>query len=194
MLKMHRFRWTPWLIPLVFFLVVQVIALMFAPSGYSIIEDHISWMGEQGLSYRWMVNYGWIGFGILILLVVGWFKQKEEIPSSLLLPMMVFGIALMLMGLWNVDSNDEVLTEYHFYAFYIAQGAIVLSALLHVFLVKIERLRVLNLSFALVLLISALLSLLIPTMAGFMERLFWIMFIIWLTTVYGRLDFHNDKR
>ena len=194
MLKMHRFRWTPWLIPLIFFLIVQLIAIMFAPSGYDVIRDHISWLGEQGLTYSWMINYGWMGFGILILLVVGWFKQKEDLPPSLLLPMMVFGIALMLMGLWNVDSSDEMLTEYHFYALYIAQGAVVLAALLHVFLVKIERLRLMNLIFALIMFISAFLPLLIPSIAGFTERLFWIVLVIWLTTVYGRMDFHHDQR
>jgi hypothetical membrane protein len=192
MLKLNRIRWTPWIIPLVFFLVVQIIAVIYAPDRYNVIRDQISWLGEEGLTYSWMMNVGWIGFGVLVLLVVGWFKQKEEILSSLLLPMMVLGIALILMGLWNVDSADMI-TMFHFYALFIAQGSVVLAALLHVFLVKVEKLRLFNLCFAIAMLIPALFSLLIPSIAGFTERLFWLVLAIWLITIYGRIDFHHDK-
>lgn len=192
-MKMNRISWTPWMIPLMFFWVVQVIAVIYAPDRYNVIRDQISWLGEEGLTYSWMMKWGWIGFGILVLLVVGWFKQKDEILPSLLLPMMVLGIALMLMGLWHVDSRDMI-TMFHFYALFIAQGSVALAALLHVFLVKIERLRLINLGFALTMLGFSLITWLIPSMAGLFERIFWVVGSIWLITTYGRIDYHHDKR
>lgn len=193
MLKMHHLKWTPWLIPFLFFMLIQITALIVAPGDYRIISDQISWLGDKTSAFGWMMKSGWIGFGFLILLVVAWYKQKEDLPPSILLPMMVFGIALMLMGLWNVDRFDDVMTTYHFLAYYIAQLSVILVALLHVFLVKVETLRLPNLGFALCMLIFALLAYFIPSIAGLMERIFWLIVILWLWMLYGKMDLSMSK-
>jgi hypothetical membrane protein len=181
------------LVPVVFFLIIATFALFRNSNTFSFMSDSFSMLGGQSLDDKWIMNTAWMGFGILTIIVVSGYHQKESLPIYMTYPMLSFGFSVFFLGIFSGDSglaNDTINLEEvsdHFVFYGIALGSIILSIFFHVFMTKDMKSKVTHLIYLLVIILSTLLYLLMPEGKGFIEKFGWLVMMIWLTCMYGRV-------
>jgi hypothetical membrane protein len=88
----------PLLIPILYFVGVIIIAHFFAPPGYVWTQNTISDLGSQGHVNKWIMQAGFIGFGILLTASFAW--KWHQAGSVLLpdIPIVIYGLAVLMTG------------------------------------------------------------------------------------------------
>jgi hypothetical membrane protein len=86
---------------ILFFVVVIVLAHFFTPPEYNWTQNTVSDLAAQGMKYQWMMQAGFIGFGLLLNL--GFVQkfiaaQKVSYPDLLI---MLYGLAILLSGFFS---------------------------------------------------------------------------------------------
>ena len=93
-------------ISVAYFIVVIIIAHFFAPPGYRWTYHTISDLASQGHTYKWIMQAGFIGFGLLISASVGMaFIRMRKVLYPLLL-IAVYGISILLSGIFSAAPID----------------------------------------------------------------------------------------
>ncbi len=87
----------------IYFIVVIIIAHFFAPPEYNWMQNTVSDLAAQGLKYQWIMQAGFIGFGLL--LNIGFVQkfiaaQKISYPDLLI---MLYGLAILLSGFFSTE-------------------------------------------------------------------------------------------
>jgi len=97
---MTRSPWAkPFLLAVVYFIVVIVVAHFAVPSGYDWRDNTISELASQGHTYKWIMQSGLIGFGgILLVGVFGYFR--EDTKRYYLVFMALYGLSILLSGIF----------------------------------------------------------------------------------------------
>ncbi len=96
----------PFSISVAYFVAVIVIAHFFTPPGYRWTYHTISDLASQGHTYKWIMQAGLIGFGLLISLSVGMaFMRMRKVLFPLLL-VAVYGISILLSGIFCAAPID----------------------------------------------------------------------------------------
>jgi hypothetical protein len=92
----------------VIFLVSMILlAQVWAPPGYNWRQNTISELATQGHPHQWIMQLGFIGFGLLVnlsLLVKTWTHQQIFWPDGWL---MVYGSAISLSGIFCTAPIDN---------------------------------------------------------------------------------------
>lgn len=88
---------------IIYFIFVIVLAHFFAPPEYKWTQNTISDLAAQGLKYQWIMQAGFIGFGLLLNL--GFMQkfiaaQKISYPDLLI---MLYGLAILLSGFFSTE-------------------------------------------------------------------------------------------
>ena len=85
----------------IYFVVVIVIAHFFAPPAYRWTRNTISDLAAQGLKYKWIMQAGFIGFGVLLNLgfVLKFIDARKVSYPDILV--MVYGLAILLSGFFS---------------------------------------------------------------------------------------------
>ena len=84
-----------------YFVAVIIIAHFFAPAAYQWRYNTISDLAAQGLPNQWMMQVGFIGFGLL--LNIG-FVRKSAAAHKLFFPdvlIMLYGLAVLMSGIFS---------------------------------------------------------------------------------------------
>ncbi len=84
-----------------YFVVVIIIAHFFVPPEYHWSQHTISDLAAQGLKYQWIMQAGFIGFGLL--LNIG-FVSKFIVAKRIFYPdllIMLYGLAVLLSGFFS---------------------------------------------------------------------------------------------
>lgn len=89
-----------------YWLVVIVIAHFFAPPGYVWTENTISELASQGHTYKWIMQAGLMGFGVLIMLAVGMSIVRAKKVLTPLFPVMFYGLGVFLSGIYCAAPID----------------------------------------------------------------------------------------
>jgi hypothetical membrane protein len=85
----------------IYFVAVIVIAHFFAPSTYRWTHNTVSDLAAQGLKYQWLMQAGFIGFGLLLNLgFILKFVEAGKVSYPDLL-VMVYGLAILLSGFFS---------------------------------------------------------------------------------------------
>jgi hypothetical membrane protein len=84
-----------------YFVVVIITAHFFMPEAYHWTQHTISELAAQGLPHQWVMQTGFIGFGLLINLafIQKFRRQKRIIGQDLLI--MLYGTAVLLSGIYS---------------------------------------------------------------------------------------------
>lgn len=90
-------------ISIIYFVAVIFIAHFFVPSEYYWTRNTVSDLSAQGLKYQWIMQAGFIGFGLL--LNVGFIQkfiaaQKVSYPDLFI---MLYGFAILLSGFFSTE-------------------------------------------------------------------------------------------
>jgi hypothetical membrane protein len=90
-------------VSIIYFIAVIVLAHFFAPPEYKWTQNTISDLAAQGLKYQWIMQAGFIGFGLLLNL--GFVQkfiaaQKISYPDLLI---MLYGLAILLSGFFSTE-------------------------------------------------------------------------------------------
>lgn len=182
------------LIPVVFFIVLSVIASMNAPDSFSWSQNSLSTLGAQAFDAAWMMNAAWIGFGVLIILIAAGYHQKEDLPQALTFPIIVFGIAVILLGIWRYNNIFETVdvdvdeVEDHVIFYGVALISLTLSVTLHALLSTHKIIKRIHLMCALLLLMMMIILEFTTTYNGLFERVIWFIILVWLISMFGRVN------
>jgi hypothetical membrane protein len=114
-----------------YWIAVIIIAHFFAPPGYIWTKNTISELASQGHTYKWIMQAGLSGFGALIILAVGLsiFKTRKAIYS--LLPIALYGFAVLLSGIYCAAPIDPSIpysvSEAKLHSMFATLGGLMLS-------------------------------------------------------------------
>lgn len=97
-------------IPVAFLTIVIILAHFFPPVGYQWTDNTISELASQGHDNAWIMQSGFIGFGILITLslMTSWQQYTQFTIGNAFI--IIYGIAILLSGIFSTAPIDSTLT------------------------------------------------------------------------------------
>jgi hypothetical membrane protein len=95
------------LAPFATILVFILIARIFAPPEYRWKDNSISEMAAQGLPNRWIMQAGFISFGLLLAVVLGWRMWTEKRVALPDLAITLYGLSILAAGLFSAEPFLE---------------------------------------------------------------------------------------
>lgn len=96
----------PFAIAVTYWLVIILIAHFFAPPGYVWTQNTISELASQGHRYKWIMQAGLSGFGVLVMLAVGLVIHSLKKVLTPVLPVMLYGLGVFLSGIYCAAPID----------------------------------------------------------------------------------------
>lgn len=95
----------PFAIAVVYFIAVIVIAHFFAPPHYDWTQNTISDLGSQGHVYKWIMQAGFIGFGLILAAgVLHYFRQNQKL--YFLFFVATYGLSVLVTGFFCAAAID----------------------------------------------------------------------------------------
>lgn len=95
----------PFLIAVIYFIAVIVLAHFFVPPIYDWTQNTISDLASQGHTYKWIMQAGFIGFGLLVAWGVG-FHFNQNRRAYFLLFVAVYGLSILISGIFCAAPID----------------------------------------------------------------------------------------
>lgn len=180
---------------IIYFIVFSVVALFFAPAGYVWTRNTVSELAAQGHKYKWIMQAGFIGFGLL--LNIG-FLTRFVAAGQVFYPdlfIMLYGMSILLSGIFCTEPLDRSIPyserESHWYTIFASAAGIFfsLSILGYVFSASSDRERIMNLIFLVLVLGSSMLVGLsknkkIGLGLGIAQRLLHLVSFVWMIVVF----------
>ena len=176
---------------IVYFLIVIILANFFAPSGYQWTRNSISELGSQGHTHKWIMQAGFIGFGILLTAGFTW---KWHQVGSVLLPdisIVIYGLSVLVTGIFcgaPIDNSlNYSLREAQLHsAFATIAGISLVAGILWNLFVSPDRRSIHLLFLILITGISMLFGLAerggLAIRKGLIQRLLYLTSFVWLAT------------
>ena len=88
-------------IPVLYFIAVILLAHFFTPPEYFWTQNTVSDLAAQGLKHQWIMQTGFIGFGLLInLAYLQKFRITHTIPFADVM-IMLYGLSVLLTGFFS---------------------------------------------------------------------------------------------
>ena len=95
----------PFIIAVLYFIAVIVIAHFFVPPIYDWTQNTISDLAAQGHVYKWIMQLGFIGFGLILTAgVVHYFRQNTK--RYFLLFVAIYGLSVLVTGFFCAAAID----------------------------------------------------------------------------------------
>ncbi|MBL7164313.1 MAG: DUF998 domain-containing protein [Anaerolineales bacterium] len=90
-----------------YFVAVIIIAHFFVPPEYNWLQHTVSDLAAQGLQYQWIMQLGFIGFGLLlnISFILKFVAAKKVFYPDVLI--MLYGLAVLLSGFFSAATFLE---------------------------------------------------------------------------------------
>lgn len=98
-------RQKPILIAVVYFIAVIVLAHFFVPPIYDWTQNTVSDLASQGHPYKWIMQTGFIGFGLLLTWGVIFHFNKHR-RAYFLLFVAVYGLSILMSGIYCAAPID----------------------------------------------------------------------------------------
>jgi len=175
-----------------YFLGVIILAHFFPPPGYAWTRNTISDLGSQGHIYKWIMQAGFIGFGILLaagLLFKFQALGRVNYPDVLVL---AYGLSVLLTGFYCAAPIEKTLPfsarEEQIHSLFASLAGFFLVAGILWYLLTSPSRWVFHLTFMLLIgLVSALFGLsengLVSLEKGILQRALYLVSFIWLVLV-----------
>lgn len=95
----------PFAIAVIYFVAIIVIAHFFVPPNYDWTQNTISDLGSQGHVYKWIMQAGFIGFGLLLTVgVVHHFRRNHR--QYFLILVAVYSLSILVTGFFCAAAID----------------------------------------------------------------------------------------
>ncbi len=98
-------RQRPILIAVIYFIAVIVLAHFFVPPIYDWTQNTVSDLASQGHTYKWIMQTGFIGFGLLLTWGVIFHFNKNRRAYFLLL-VAIYGLSILVTGFFCAAPID----------------------------------------------------------------------------------------
>lgn len=95
----------PFTIAIAYFISVIVLAHFFVPPAYDWTQNTVSDLASQGHTYKWIMQIGFIGFGLLLIWGVLFHLNKNKRAYFLLL-VAVYGLSILMSGIFCAMPID----------------------------------------------------------------------------------------
>ena len=172
-----------------YFTAVIIIAHFFAPPGYIWTQHTISELASQGHAHKWIMQLGFIGFGLLLSGGLAWKSHSMGRINYPNLPILVYGLAVLVTGIFCTAPIDSSLSfsakeaQIHSFFAMMAGFALVAGILWHMIVSPDE--RVFHLVFLVLITgISMLFGIsesgTIPIGKGIIQRFLYLVSFVWL--------------
>ena len=178
------------ILSVVFIILVILIAHIFVPDPYNWMHNTISELASQGYHNKWIMQIGFIGFGILLSIGVLRNIPREGIYRFRQFPLLIYAIGILLAGIFCtrpfVDGIPYSEVEARLHSSFASIAGFALSAtLLLYFLTDHRRRKLLHLiSLFLVLGLSITFGLL-SSCTGIVQRILYLVGFSWLIFIYN---------
>jgi hypothetical membrane protein len=175
-----------------YFVGVILLAHFFAPPGYAWNRNTISDLGSQGHIHKWIMQAGFIGFGILLAAgLLFKFRALGRVNSPDVL-VLFYGLSVLLTGFYCAAPIDKTLPvslrEEQIHSLFASLAGFCLVAGILWYLLTSPSRWAFHLTFLLLIgLISALFGLsengLIVLEKGILQRILYLVSFIWIVMV-----------
>ena len=95
----------PFTIAIAYFISVIVLAHFCVPPAYDWTQNTVSDLASQGHTYKWIMQIGFIGFGLLLIWGVLFHLNKNKRAYFLLL-VAVYGLSILMSGIFCTMPID----------------------------------------------------------------------------------------
>ena len=99
----------PILTAVVYFIAVIVLAHFFVPPMYAWTQNTVSDLASQGHTYKWIMQTGFTGFGLLLTWGVIFHFNKNN-RAYFLLFVVVYGLSILMSGIFCTAPVDPSMT------------------------------------------------------------------------------------
>lgn len=178
-------------ISIYWFLFWSIIATIFAPSDYQLIDNLISDLSTNYHSYPLFMDLGFYGFGVLAFIGAYDLYKKNNAPRILILFVILSSISMMLIALFDTQypMSDVVVIErgISLHALFAAsqEGLFILVILYHIkhSIGDMKRIHLIFLSLSLILSLIFMLNI----YPGLFQRLIFVNNGIWFMLYFLKL-------
>ena len=187
-----------------YWIAVIILAHVFAPPGYLWTQNTISELASQGHTHKWIMQVGLIGFGALVMLAVGQTIFKKGRGICALLPVALYGFAVLLSGIYceaPIDpSISYLISEAKLHSTFatIAGWSLSLAILWHIFISSNESEKLAHTIFLVAVIgMAALFGLAengaIDIGKGIVQRFLYLSGFFWLIYQEGLLERKSNQ-
>ena len=169
---------------------VILIAHIYVPEPYNWMHNTISELASQGYRNKWIMQLGFIGFGILLSVgAITNFRQEGKYRLRHL-PLVIYALGILMAGIFCtrpfVDGIPYSEVEARLHSIFASIAGFALSAaMLMYFLTDHSRRRILH-AISLLLVLSLSISFgLASSYAGIVQRILYLVGFIWLVFIYN---------
>jgi len=176
-------------VAVIYFVGVIITAHFFAPPGYVWTRNTISELASQGHANKWIMQSGFIGFGLLLTVGLVYMSSKPGKTNYPDLPIMVYGLSILITGIFCAPPFDSSLSyslkegEIHSLFAMIAGFALVGGILLYLIVTPEKR----NFHLVFIVLITGISILfglaesgVLPIGKGIVQRALYLVSFAWL--------------
>jgi hypothetical membrane protein len=178
------------ILSVVFIVLVILVAHIFVPEPYNWMHNTISELASQGYRNKWIMQVGFIGFGILLSIGVFQNIRLEENYRFHQILLVIYAVGILLAGIFCtrpfVDGIPYSEVEARLHSIFASIAGFALSAaMLLYFLTDHSRRRILH-AISLVLVLGLSISFgLASSYAGIVQRILYLVGFIWLVFIYN---------
>ena len=178
------------ILSVVFIVLVILTAHIFVPEPYNWMHNTISELASQGYRNKWIMQVGFIGFGILLSIGVFQNIRLEENYRFRQILLVIYAVGILLAGIFCtrpfVDGIPYSEVEARLHSIFASIAGFALSAaMLLYFLTDHSRRRILH-AISLVLVLGLSISFgLASSYAGIVQRILYLVGFIWLVFIYN---------
>ncbi len=95
----------PFSVAVAYFIAIIILAHFFVPPAYDWTQNTISDLASQGHTYKWIMQTGFIGFGLLLTWGVVFHFDKNR-RSYFLILVAIYGLSILLSGIFCTAPID----------------------------------------------------------------------------------------
>ena len=103
--KVNSMKFKPISIAVAYFIAIIVLAHFFVPPAYDWTQNTVSDLASQGHTYKWIMQIGFIGFGLLLTWGVIFHFNKNR-RAYFLLFVAVYGLSILMSGIYCAAPID----------------------------------------------------------------------------------------
>ena len=178
------------ILSVVFIVLVILIAHIIVPDPYNWMHNTISELASQGYVYKWVMQIGFIGFGVLLSIgAISNFRQEGKYRFRQF-PLIIYASGILMAGIFCtrpfVDGITYSEVEARLHSIFASIAGFALSAaMLMYFLTDHSRRRILH-AISLVLVLGFSISFgLASSYAGIVQRILYLVGFSWLVFIYN---------
>jgi len=180
------------IVAVLYILVAIIIAQILIPETYDWVTNSISQLGAQDYDQAWIMQAGFIGFGLILAFGIVKRLIKKQASWQSDVPLLIYTIAIIFTGVFQAKpfsaSDDYSIQEAKIHSgFAISAGlALSLSMFVYIFISKSQIEKVWHWIFMFLIMIFSMLFFMVKEYDGVIQRILMLIGFIWLVFLYNK--------